>query len=304
MSGFRPPLDLTDVLKHYEQFGGSSTAGMRDIGSEWWQKAPGWEERERQAKAAEERANAPQQFGGQPIFSTSTVLVPSPLICWDANGYYRVLGVHWKATKKELMKAYQALGNSPGHFQTYAFKQLLDPQVRREYDLTPLGEPYMNDKYVQDYLKQEASKEAARRSAAGVPTTAREVIEEKYRIVPDTPNETVDSEDPGVQTRELSEAADTVAPWPYGYFLWRSNNHDTERLREWQELLVRAFAERQETVALAVGHVGRMAHRYVVGRVGTQYVVFLGDKQIPTEELAGSAAEALLRDMHQTSTTS
>lgn len=297
--GFRDDLDLTEVLKHYDQFGGSSTAGMRDVGPEWWQKAPGWEERERHEKAAQERADQPQVYG-RPVFSTSVALALQPQICWDANMYYRVLGVHWKASKKELMKAYQALGNNPTHYQTYAFKQLLNPQVRREYDLTPLGEPYMNDKYVQDYLKQDAAKEASRRSASGTPTTAREVIEEKYRIIPDEPTQVVDSQGEGAQDGPPPEET----AWPYGYYLWKTSNHDTERLREWQELLVRAFADRQEAVALAVGHVGRMAHRYVVARVGTQSVIFLGDGQTPTEELAGSAAEALLRDMHQTSTTS
>lgn len=304
MSGFRPPLDLSDVLKHYEQFGGSSTAGMRAIGNEWWAQPPGAEEREREEKARRERAERPQQFGGQPVFSTSTALTPSPQVCWDVNGYYRALGVHWKATGKELMKAYQALGPMPSAYQTYAFKQLRNPEIRREYDRAPLGHPFLNDDYVQDFLKKEAAKEAQRRSASGVPTTAREVIEEKYRIVSDEPLETVDEAASASQTPELSEAPSTVTRWPYGYFLWKSKNHDTERLREWQELLVRAFAEQQEVVALAVGHMAGMAHRYVVGRVGTQHVIFLNDEQTPTEELAGSAAKALLRDMHTTRSTS
>ena len=67
---------------------------------------------------------------GPAEFSTCTDLALRPEVCWDTNRYYRTLGVHWKATKKELMKAYQALGTMPSAYATYAFKQLLDPEVR------------------------------------------------------------------------------------------------------------------------------------------------------------------------------
>lgn len=310
--GFREPLDLSGITKLYEVFGGSNTAGVKAHGDEWWQQGPQshTDYEEEQRKRQERLDNEPQIVGrdSMAMFSTCTTLATLPSWSWDVNGYYRTLGVHWRADKKALREAFIDLGPKPTAYQMHCLKQVLDPQIRHEYDLTPLGSLYLNDEYVQAYLKQQASEEAARRSEAGVPTTAKDVLREQYHFDEeepgDTPDEVVDETPETPEDAELSDPASTFAPWPYGYYVWKSKADDTERLREWQELLVRAFAAEGEVLDLAVGFVGRMAHRYVVARVGTRHVIFLGDEQIPTEELAGSAATALLRDMHKTRTTS
>lgn len=306
--GERAPLDLTDILKNYEIFGGSNDAGVRATGDGWWQQPPqsvtdAAEERQRRDEAL---FNEPQQIGRFPTFSTCTALTTQPVWCADVNGYYRTLGVHWRATKKQLRFAFLELGPMPTAYQMYVLKQLLNDKIRRAYDMTPLGTPFLHDDYMQAAIKAKASEEARRRTEAGVHTTAEDVVREQYDYVKEeeTPSQVVDEDGSNPEDAELSDPASTVTPWPWGYYVWKSKADNTETLREWQELLVRAFSERGESVDLAVGFVGRMAHRYVVARVGTRHVIFLGDEHSPTEELAGSAAEALLRDMHQTRTTS
>ncbi len=304
--GFRQPLDLSGILKSYEVFGGSNTAGVEAIGTDWWEQPPESVVRakEEAQRAQEAWENDPHEIGLHSVFSTCTSLTRSPEWCADVLGYYRTLGVHWRATKKEIREAFLALGPMPTAYQMHVLQQLLNPAIRRAYDLTPLGQLFFQDEYVQRYLKAKAAEEAKQRTMAGVPTTAKDVIREQFNFTEekpdDTPDQVVDEQPADEQDAELSDPAATFTPWPYGYYVWKSKADDTERLREWQELLVRAFADQEEVINLAVGFVGRMAHRYVVARVGTRHVIFLGDEQTPTEELAGSAATALLRDMHQT----
>lgn len=299
MSGFRPPLDISEYLKQYEAFGGTSTVGAPrlDHDKDWSQQAPGaFEHEEIRRRRQEALDNNPQRQGfGPDVASTCMDLVPAPLICWDVLGYYRTLGVHWKASKKDLMKAYQAFGPMPTAYQTHVFKQLLDPAKRRAYDMTPLGQLFMDDDYVQDWLKNKASAEAARRSKAGVPTTAREVIEEEFRLVPDDPAEPLDTAE-----GEAPDSEEPVTPWPFSWYSWRSKSEDTDTLAEWQHLLIKEVAERGEVLNVAVGFVGKQPHRYLVGRVGQTQIAFLGEKECPTQALASAAALALINDMKRT----
>jgi hypothetical protein len=294
--GFRKPLDLTDVLKQYEVFGGgNTTAGMPriDPSKPWHEQAPGaFEEEARQRVLQEERANKPQKVGFGPAeASTCTALVPSPMLCWDVLGYYRAMGVHWKATRKELMRAYQAKNGQDSVILTYIFKQLLNDEVRREYDCTPLGQPFLNDKYVQEHIKKVAAKEAARRSKAGRPTTAQEVVEENYKFIPDPPEDGIDAIE--------SSGADSLAldlPWPYAWYTWRSVKEDPKELAEWQSLIIRAVAEQGVTLNFAVGFLGKQPHRHLVGRIGKTQVAFLNEKECPTPALASAAALSLIKD--------
>lgn len=296
MSGFRPPLDLSDILGKYEAFGGTSTAGAPriDEAKPWYEQTPGAIEREaEQRRRAEEQANSPMVMGFGPLTaSTCRDLVPFPLHCWDVLGYYRTLGVHWKATRKELMVAYQAFGNMPTAYQTHVFKQLLNPAKRRAYDSTPLGQLFLDDDYVQDWLKQKAAAEAARRSRAGTPTTAREVVEEEYKFVPEEPKEAIDTTE-----SDGPDSASSATPFLYAWFTWRSKKEETDVLAEWQSLIVKAVAEQGAVLNVAVGFVGKQPHRYLVGRVGKTQVAFLNDRECPTEALASAAALALINDM-------
>lgn len=244
-------------------------------------------------------------------FSTCTDLVPRPQICWDTNRYYRSLGVHWKATKKELMKAYQALGTMPDAYPTYAFKQLLDPVVRAEYDACPLGSLY-NDKYVQEWLFRKAKMEMAKR---GMDTTDEDLMrrtfarmgldvefdqppQEPQNVSEDTPEGVVD--DPGQEEQSERSAGETVTPrvypWLYAYYLWRSTCNDTERLREWQEMLIAAFREKGLVTRIAVGYQGRSPHPWLTSRIGYRTVVFLHEGEQPSLAMAQAVADRVAQE--------
>lgn len=303
---FRDDIPLGGIFEDFQRRwdNSSSTAGSTvNTSKPWWDQEPGALDREAEQRAREaerqRRLNEPYKVGRGPVeCSTSTALAPLPEWCWDVNGYYRTLGVHWKATRKQLREAYQALDGQSSVYLTYVMTQLVNTAVRKAYDLAPPGEPFLDDIYVQERLKQKAAAEARRRTMAGDYTTAKDVIEEDYKFIPDAPSEGVDEApaiDQGAPDDELSDPDETV-PWTYSYFLWKSRYGEaSERMARWQALLIREIADRQEVVRLAVGSVGRMAHPYIVGSVSDQFVIFLNDKEEPTAEVASSAADALLR---------
>src|SRR5687768_9235720 len=109
--GFRPDLDLTAIL------------GLHDR-----KILPSPEEAEAMRKAQEPddslRYETPVRLGWGPArWSTCTALVPVERVCHDVNGYYRELGVDWRASRKELMQAYMEKDGQSSVRQTYVFKQ-------------------------------------------------------------------------------------------------------------------------------------------------------------------------------------
>ena len=102
----------------------------------------------------------PRRAGAGPaVFSTATALVPDPQVCFDVNGYYRELGVHWRAGKAELRRAYLARDGQCSERLTYVLAMLLDPAIRRRYDRTPLGALFL-DQYVQAALTRRLLRQA------------------------------------------------------------------------------------------------------------------------------------------------
>lgn len=98
--------------------------------------------------------------------SSCTQLALLPDHCWDVCGYYRTLGVHWRATAREVRVAY--LGLDPTNELRdvhYAMTQLLDPVIRRAYDLMPLGGLFLGDREVRERIEKLAAMEASRRNA-------------------------------------------------------------------------------------------------------------------------------------------
>lgn len=296
--GFREPLDVSEYVKQYEAFGGKPQQGppQIDAGKAWYHQAPGAFEREQeQIRRQQYIDDNPQIQGYGPVLASSCrALVPSPQWCWDVNGYYRTLGVHWKATRKELMVAFQAFGTMPDAYTTYVFKQLLNQDIRRAYDIAPLGRPFLDDVYVQKALKNKAAQEAARRSQDGRPTTAKEVIEEEYKFVPEDDQEGID----GATSDGADSDQSIPTPWPFAYYTWRSKKAETDVLAEWQSLVLGALAEQGAVRQVAVGFLGKQPHRYLVGRIGKIQVAFISDKECPTPALASAAALALINDSH------
>jgi hypothetical protein len=233
--------------------------------------------------------------------SSSTALQPFPTFCWDVNGYYRSLGVHWRASRRQLREAYQRAGGQRSAYLTYVLKQLLDPAVRRAYDACPPGEEFLDD-YVSDALRKEASCEAGRRTAAGTPTTGDQVLDERgFEAAPpvrsDEPLARSDESSDQALDSDHSEWSDDQArktAWGFSYYLWRTWTDQGVDLRRWQELLVQALSSLNCRISFAVGVVRRQPHPYVVARLGDDWAVLVNPAEELTFDLALRAARALL----------
>jgi hypothetical protein len=98
--------------------------------------------------------------------SSCQELAPLPAFVWDVCGYYRRLGVPWRATRTQIRLAYLAKDpmsrSEPLH---YAMTQLLDPLIRRAYDLMPLGGLFMGDREVRELIERQAAMAASARNA-------------------------------------------------------------------------------------------------------------------------------------------
>ena len=245
---------------------------------------------------------------GPPECSSSTSLATLPGVRWDVNGYYRELGVLPSATRKQLRIAYMEKDGQSSARLTYIFKQLLNAEVRREYDLTPLGELFMDD-YVRAMLdrkiKDEAHKRAVRLQEEGVAVDMLDLssferdaaAEMGVNYAPDTPDEVVDGNPSGVQD------GPRPAKFDYAYYLWalRPSLEGTEestvrlvRLAEWQRLLVRALSREGLRLKFAVGLHGK-PHRWVEASIGYRTVFLLNVFEDPSEELATQVAQGLAR---------
>lgn len=113
--------------------------------------------------------------------TTSAALVPAdPPFAWDTNGWYQHLGIKfpYRVRRTRLAQHYLAVGGQCDARATWIFKQLLNPDVRRAYDLTPLGSVYENDPVVQRMLKDQAAQVKARAAAEGRQITDEEAAAE------------------------------------------------------------------------------------------------------------------------------
>lgn len=232
--------------------------------------------------------------------SSCTDLALRPYVCFDVNGYYREMGVHWKATRRQLMRAYQALDGQSSVRLTYIFQQLLNPTVRYEYDCTPLGEVFM-DRYVQDELnrKMRDRMSAERRrlfeegEAGWDDISDEDLIRDIYKDMgfdaafDDTPPEVVDGEVIEVQDEGFR----------YSYYLWRTRGagHDlsADLMQLWQHLLIQALSAVGIKRKFSVGLMGRTPSRYAVAEVGYRLVIFMNVNDFPNEEMAAGVAKQL-----------
>lgn len=102
--------------------------------------------------------------------SACTALAMMPQISWDVCGYYRRLGLPWpyvQVTVKQIRLAYlSADPRQEDGEMFYAMSQLVDPFIRRAYDLMPPGGLFMGDRGVRARIDQAAAREASRRNAA------------------------------------------------------------------------------------------------------------------------------------------
>ncbi len=235
------------------------------------------------------RANDPRLHGQgySVVCSTSLEMVPFPSIIWDVNGYYRELGVSPKATKKELRLAYQALNGHDSIRLTYIMSQLLDDEVRRKYDATPLGSMFRDD-YVEDEIRKAKAQTFADLRGEGFSDEEIEALLDDGEIPDDWVVDTGRREDDTVPK--------ALGPtWRFDYYVWQSGCEDREKLAKWQQLLISQIGARKGHLELAVGYMGFVPDPWSVQKVGYRLVVFLHHDVEPTDELAEQASSSLLK---------
>lgn len=255
--GFRPPLDLTEIIEDYPAL--RDPYAPLNVRPKSGTLAADFD---LLRQAATVRLDGEPWFvaDGPPSCSSCTDLALSPEICWDVNGYYRELGVDWTASRKELMRAYVAADGQNSTQLTYILRQLLDPEVRREYDRTPLGERYLDD-YVQDEIRMRAYDEVGRRARRGQEGNASQILDEwGYTI-----NSEAAAQDPddfgGIPpvTYATDDTPETglTESWGFGYYLWQRDLRGVSKSREslptWQLSLIRAMSYRGVTLSFGVG---------------------------------------------------
>lgn len=251
--------------------------------------------------------DAPRRVGEAPVvFSTCTELAPRWRFVWDVNSYYRDLGVHWAAGRRQLKDAYLARDGQRSQRLTYVLAQLLDATTRRQYDAMPPLSVFP-DRYVIEEAERQLKVEIARR------IMERGITEDEAdaSVIADglktsaTHQQQVDEMLAGCDD-QVAPPQDETPPappaFPWGHYLWRSPDVDDRVLAVWQRRVVRAAVERGIRARIAVGACGRVPHRVLVTKVGQVTVVWLNHQYEPSEEAAALAADAILRSTSTTRT--
>lgn len=282
--GFREPLDISGyvaALGDNSVFGGGPKPPLREY-------RPEPIDHSRPYKAS---------FGPADC-STCGDLVVRPI--YDVNHYYRSLGIgppYRPITRRDLMKAYQAKSGQRDTYLTQVFRYLLDPKKRRAYDAAPFGEPFLDD-IQQELLKRNSKREAARRSARGVPTTGEVVLDEWDMRLIDDEREPDLVPPPPMRHDALDPPESTEPPWQWNYWLWGSHCRDTAKLSVWQSKLVSEFRRHGILFRFCVGYFGRKRSdsEWITGETGPHLVLFLREDVEPTDELAAAVVAYVLAE--------
>lgn len=221
---------------------------------------------------------------GPTTASTCTVLDRPGRFIFDTNRYYADLGVKTDANRRELRKAYQARDGSNSARLTYVLKQLLDPDIRRRYDATPLGSLFL-DEYVMSWIRQRRVQESSALRAQGRVAEAEELEADSLGGLLDT--------EAGSDQDDVTHPDQTM--WPWAFYLRRSDCFDVGRISQWQELLVSALARVGVHLQLEVGFCGDMASEWDLYRDGDRILVFLNEGEQPTEALAQQVASRVVQ---------
>jgi len=237
---------------------------------------------------------------GEAECSTCTDLVPSPHVIFDVNGYYRSLGFEFPymgITRKMLRMAYFLKNGHVNVRMTMIMKVLLDKVEKRKYDLTRLGDRYIDAEWT-DYFNREAHAEARSRNLRyGSGTTKRQVLSE-WGLDSDTPEDpALDSVGGVVHDPDYPTDEGSPGDWGWSYYLWGSRSTNTARLALWQGKLIRECINRGAVIRFCVGFSGRRnGPSWASGVIGQRLVIFLREDVEPTDELAASAVSIVLRE--------
>lgn len=199
----------------------------------------------------------PRLVGDGPVtFSTSLDLVLRPI--WDVNRYYADLGVGVRATKGQIARAYHRSARD-AHL-TYVTKQLLDPAVRRAYDLCDRGDVFVDDEVL------------ARIRAARADTVVSDPSGTLAPVPAEPPVQVFDTDPVDLQDAVCTDR------WPFAHYLWRTTTSDPERLTQWLYLLVSALGRRGVRSQISVGLSGGSCGPVEVVQVGGRTVIFLHEQ--------------------------
>lgn len=219
---------------------------------------------------------------------------------WDVNGYYRAIGVQWpyRPTKKQMRLNYQRVGGPNNDYSTYAFKQLLDAELRFRYDRRPLGQP-IDDSYRWAEARRMASDFAARQSrATGMRVTVEDILGEDLvarmsaQAEAERQAEEIKDKRDDEEDSEERETLEEHFVWPFAYYLLGSRKFgEDQRLADWQTMLVRAFSREALSLHVAVGYLGRTHAaaarvRHPKPEGGHVQILFLHEDVEPSQELA------------------
>lgn len=283
MAGFRPDLDLTEIIEDYEAWFDGVGRVEQKVGY-----VPPPMNFERPITADTTRVDY-----GPITFSTCTDLAISPEIIWDANHYYRALGADPRATRKDLRLAFHEANGDASEMLMYFLQQLLDPDIRHAYDMTPLGQVFM-DKYVQKAIKDKAMQEAIRRARESNEAPDAEAVMDEmgFKLVRD------EEPDEAGHASDVSGSRHTAVDdeWRWSYFLHKVRCYETERLSQWQQMLVTALSEAGAKIQIAVGYSAQgdnLPKAWTQTEEASIMVAYLGATTTPTLELARRIAREL-----------
>lgn len=230
------------------------------------------------------KANHPRMAGFGPVGTTGVTVATYPPVVWDVRRYYLDLGVTPRATKKEIREAYQALDGQSSPRLTFVVKQLLNDEIRAAYDAVKLGDEFMDDEVIAWVEAQMADHTAKLRASGQEFKTERiDLSHLRHKAMKPGAKQPLD-------TDGLSDQAHTYA---WRWYRWMTASNDTAKLREWHELLLRAFAERGLETRIAVGLKGGLDATYEVAEVGHHLVAFVGTSARPNPAMANAVAGAV-----------
>jgi hypothetical protein len=263
----------------------------------------------RALSSAEPEDLSPARRGGRAeTVSSDTRLEPYPSSwCWDVCGYYRILGVRWRATRLELRHAYQELDGHRSRLRTYAMKQLMDPDLRREYDALPLGTVWLKDRYVQEFIKKRAADEARARGAgrrrgwgSWADPTPEDILGEwgfglDRETEPDDGDLHPPPRRPALSQSGLSLGASWWSQWSY-YVIGSPPVIRVSLLERWQALLLRELGRHGIRISFAVGAAEKTSKDgFLVMRAPwtSSLIIFLAEDDLTS----AMAAKAVVRAM-------
>lgn len=283
--GFRDDLDLGDILPKYQWALDNKEPPPRSFEGEYIE-TPVVERR---------NPGIPRRiFNGPAACSTSVALVPTypPAVCWDVNGWYAALGAHHRMSRKELGQAYMDAGGQESDRLTWIMTALLDPEIKRAYDLTPLGELYLNDPLIMERLKAMALRIAKEKGI-----DAQRVLEDMGLTLVDDSSERTRNSPPDLLDSESNSSKNVLnnGEWAYSFWVWHIEEHelyDYAQAEYWQESLIAACARQGIVTQLRVGVMDAPAtHR--VQEIDGVPVVFINRITLINPDIADLAVDEL-----------